>query len=94
MLMLIAVLEETYPAELARYLGTSISSVQRTLDSLEDEGIIATRQLVVRAITLNPGWPPTKELKSFLLRLADGYPQYKEIKENIRRRPRRRRKLL
>jgi hypothetical protein len=36
LLMLVAVLEETYPAELGRYLGSSISSVQRTLDKVEE----------------------------------------------------------
>ena len=40
LLMLVAVLEETYPAELARYLGSSISSVQRTLDKIEDDGLV------------------------------------------------------
>lgn len=94
LLMLVAVLEETYPAELARYLGTTISSVQRTLDKVEDEGLIATRPLVVRAVTLNPMYPAVKELRALLLRLAEGYPQYREIKESRRLRPRRRNKRL
>lgn len=94
LLMLVAVLEETYPAELARYLGASISSVQRTLDKVEGEGLIATRPLVVRAVTLNPLYPAAKELRALLLRLADGYPQYQEIKESRRARPRRRKKKL
>jgi len=94
LLMLVAVLEETYPAELARCLGTSISSVQRTLDKVEDEGIIATRPLVVRTVTLNPLFPAYKELRALLLRLAEGYPQYQTIKEARRSRPRRRNKAL
>ena len=94
LLMLVAVLEETYPAELARYLGSSISSVQRTLDKIEDEGLIATRPLVVRAVTLNPLYPAVKELRAFLLRLAEGYPEYKRAKESRRLRPRRRNKPL
>lgn len=93
LLLLIAVLEETYAAALARYAGTSISSVQRTLDLLEREALIATRQLVVRSVTLNPTYPAVKELRAFLLRVAEGYPQYREIRESIRRRPRRRNKL-
>ncbi len=92
--MLIAVLSETYPAELARYLGTTISSVQRTLDKLEGEGILATRQRVVRAVNLNPAHPAAKELRALLLRLAEGYPEYRQIQESVRRRPRRRRKSL
>ncbi len=94
LLMLVAVLEETYPAELARYLGSSISSVQRTLDKVEDEGLIATRPLVVRAVTLNPLYPAYKELRAMLLRLADGYPEYQRLKESRRARPRRRNKRL
>lgn len=94
LLMLVAVLEETYPAELGRYLGSSISSVQRTLDKVEEEGLIATRPLVVRAVTLNPLYPAGSELRAFLLRLAEGYPEYQRIKESRRLRPRRRRKRL
>lgn len=94
LLMLVAVLEETYPAELARYLGAAISSVQRTLDKVEEEGLIATRPLVVRTVTLNPLYPAAKELRALLLRLAEGYPVYEEIKESRRLRPRRRKKRL
>jgi DNA-binding transcriptional ArsR family regulator len=94
LLMLVAVLDETYPGELARYLGATISSVQRTLDKVEDEGLIATRPLVVRAVTLNPLYPAAKELRALLLRLAEGYPEYKQIKESRRARPRRRNKRL
>jgi len=88
--MLVAVLEETYPAELARYLGSSISSVQRTLDKIEEERLVATRQGVVRSVTLNPLYPAVNELRSLLLRLAEGYPDYQRIKESRRLRPRRR----
>jgi hypothetical protein len=94
LLLLIAVLGETYPAELSKYSGSSISSVQLTLDLLEDEGLVATRQLVVRAVTLNPAYPAAKELKALLLRVAEGYPAYRNIVESIRRRPRRRHKTL
>lgn len=92
LLLLIAVFGETYPGELSTYAGASISSVQRTLDLMERDGLIATRQLVVRAVTLNPTYPAAKELRALLLRVAEGYPQYQEIRESIRRRPRRRNK--
>jgi len=94
LLMLVAVLEQTYPAELARYLRTSIASVQRTLDKIEEEGLVSTRPLVVRAVTLNPLYPAAKELRALLLRLAEGYPEYTLIKESKRLRPRRRNKPL
>jgi DNA-binding transcriptional ArsR family regulator len=94
LLLLIAILEETYPGELSRYSGTSISSVQRTLDLLEREGLIATRHRVVRTVRLNPVYPAMKELRAFLLRVAEGYPRYQQIRESIRKRPRRRGKTL
>lgn len=94
LLMLVAVLEETYPAEISRYLGSTIPSVQRTLDKLEDEGLIASRHLVVRYVTLNPMYPACSEMRALLLRLAEGHPQYREIKESQRTRPRRRGKPL
>ena len=94
MLMLIAVLDETYPGQIARLLGSSISSVQRTLDRLEREGLVATRQLGVRRVTLNPLYPAATELKALLLRLAEGYPQFAAIRESLRQRPRRRGKAL
>lgn len=94
LLMLVAVLEQTYPAEISRYLGSTIPAVQRTLDRLEDEGLIASRQLAVRTVTLNPNYPAFRELRAFLLRLAEGYRQYQIVKESRRTRPRRRRKPL
>lgn len=94
LLMLVAVLEETYPAEISRYLGSSIPAVQRTLDKLEDEGLVATRQLAVRTVALNPAYPAFRELRALLLRLAEGYGQYQIVKESRRTRPRRRSKPL
>lgn len=94
LLLLIAVLEETYPAELAKYSGASISSVQESLDILERDALISTRQVVVREVTLNPTYPAANELKAFLLRVIEGYPAYRQIAEAIRRRPRRRNKHL
>ena len=94
LLMLVAVLEETYPAEISRYLGSTIPSVQRTLDKLEDEGLIATRQLVIRRVSLNPLYPAHGELRALLLRIAEAYPQYRKVKESRRTRPRRRGKSL
>ncbi len=94
LLMLVAVLEETYAAEISRYLGSTIPAVQRTLDKLEDEGLVATRQLAVRTVKLNPNYPAFRELRALLLRLAEGYQQYQIVKESRRTRPRRRGKPL
>jgi DNA-binding transcriptional ArsR family regulator len=93
LLMLVAILEDTYPAEISRYLGSTISAVQRTLDKLEEEGVVATRRLGVRRVALNPNYPAFRELRALLLRLAEGYSQYQAVKESRRTRPRRRGKL-
>jgi DNA-binding transcriptional ArsR family regulator len=94
LLLLLAVLGESYSAQLARLAKTTIPSVQRTLDRLEDLGLIASRQAAVRVVTLNPLYPAAKELKAFLLRLAEGYPEYADLRASLRRRPRRRGKPL
>jgi len=94
LLLLIVTSGETYPGELSRLSGASISSVQLTLDILEREGLIATRQFVARMVTLNPAYPAAKELTAFLLRIAEGYPEYNAIRESLRRRPRRRGKPI
>ncbi len=92
--ILIAVLGETYPAELARYMKRSIANVQRVLDKAEEEGFIATRPRAARIVTLNPIHPAAKEFRELLLRLADGYPEYDRVRLSRRVRPRRRGKLL
>ena len=94
LLILIAVLGETYPAELARYMRMSISNVQRVLDKIEVEGLIATRPRAARIVSLNPMYPAAKELRAFLLRLAEGYPEYERLRASRRLRPRRRGKPL
>ncbi len=94
LLMLVAVLEQTYPAEISRYLGSTIPAIQKTLDKLENEGLVATRQLAVRTVSLNPQYPAFRELRALLLRLAEGYEQYRLVKESRRTRPRRRGKPL
>src|SRR5579872_4220996 len=70
-LLLVAVLEETYPAQLARLMGTTVPSIQKTLDRLEREGLIASRAVVVRHVTLNPLYPAAHELRALLLRIAE-----------------------
>jgi hypothetical protein len=94
LLLLIAVLGESYPAELARYSATPISSVQRALDLLENDRLIASRRVAARMVSLNPAYPAVNQLRAFLLRIAEGYPEYQRIKESSRTRPRRRGKKL
>jgi hypothetical protein len=89
-LILTALLGETYPTELARLLGAPLFSVQTIVDALDREGILATR-LVGRSrqVSLDPRYYCFKELKSLLLRLSEGEPALQHAATSRRSRPRR-----
>lgn len=90
LLILVGLLEESYPRELARLTGINLSSVQNIVDSLDREGVIATRLIgKERRVTLNPRYYAVKELRRYLLRLAAGRPDLERIAASVRRRPRR-----
>jgi len=91
----IALVEDTYPSEIARLAGANLFSVQRILDALEQEGIIATRKPgVERRVTLNPRYFALSELKSLLLRLGSQDKILQDALARRRARPRRRNKEL
>jgi DNA-binding MarR family transcriptional regulator len=95
LLILLYLLSESFPRELARLLNVSLSAVQNTLDGLEKDGIIATRKLgVERRVQLNPAFFAVKELKALLERLAQAEPELQEAAASVRKRPRRRNKPL
>lgn len=94
-LLAIALLEETYARELARVLGAPLISVQRIVDALDIEGIIATRLAGrLRRITLNPRYFAGKEIETLLRRLALADQPLVDAAGAIRRRPRRKGKPL
>jgi hypothetical protein len=93
--MLLALLEESYPREMARLLGAPLLSIQRIVDDFEREGLLATRLVGnQRRVTLNPRFYGIKPLKELLLSLAQGAPELQNIVGSLRRRPRRRGKKL
>jgi hypothetical protein len=95
LLILLALLEESYPREIARLLGAPLLSVQKIVDAFEREGLLATRLVGnQRRVTLNPRFYGVKPLKELLLALAEGSPELQTIAGSIRRRPRRRGKKL
>lgn len=90
-LILTALLEETYPTELARLLDARQYSIQRVVDALEEEGVLATRRIgKERRVSLNPRYFAHAELRALLLRMAVGETELKEAASRVRRRPRRR----
>lgn len=94
-LVLLALLEESYPAELARLLKAPLYSVQKIVDGLDREGIVATRLIGnQRRVTLNPRFFAKEELQKLLLRLAEAEPELQVAASGLRRRPRRKGKQL
>jgi predicted transcriptional regulator len=94
-LVLTSMLEETYPSELASFLGAEPKSVIRFIDELERDGVLATRVFGrQRRVTLNPNYYAYVELKALLDRIARDNHEYISLLSTQRRRPRRRGKPL
>lgn len=94
-LLAIGLLEETYARELARLLGAPLVSVQRVVDALDRESVVATRLVGrLRRITLNPRFFAQRELTALILRLAKADAALVEAVESLRRSPRKRGKPL
>jgi hypothetical protein len=89
-LILTALLGETYPRELARLLDAPLYSVQTIVSGLDREGIVATR-LVGRSrlVSLDPRFYAYKELKELLLRISQAEPALQFAAAGRRSRPRR-----
>jgi hypothetical protein len=89
-LILVALLGETYPTELARLLGAPLYSVQTIVDALDRDGILATRLLGnTRRVDLDPRYFAFKELRRLLLRMGDAEPELQAAAARRRSRPRR-----
>ena len=94
-LILLSLLENTYPSEVSRLLEAPLYSVQKILDGLEVEGVVASRKVGrTRVFSLNPGFFADSELRSLLKRLAKAEPGLRKLAEKRRSRPRRARKPL
>ena len=94
-LTLTALLDDTYPRELARLSGVPLVSVQRIVNGLEREGVLATRVAgATRRVILDPRFYGASELRGFLLKYAKRNPELKLRVASLRRRPRRAGKAL
>ncbi len=94
-LILLGLLEESYPSELASLLKAPLYSVQRILTDLESQGVVASRQRGrTRLVTLNPRFYAVDELRALLARLARGEPELDALAASHRVRPVQRRKLV
>ena len=89
-LVLTALLSETYASQLARILKSSVRVVRLAVRRLERERLLATRRWGnERRITLDPSTAFNAELRALLLKLADAYPEYDAMIASLRTRPRR-----
>ena len=89
-LLAIRLLGDTYPRELARVLETPLSAVQRALQALERDGLVAGRSMGrTRVYRLNPRYFAQAELDHFLKRLVQAEPDLDRRVAALRRRPRR-----
>ena len=94
-LLLLALLEESYPAELTRLLGATKASILQILDALEVEGVVSSRPLGrTRRVALDPRYFGARELRALLDKLASAQPQLQSLAASRRARPRRKGKAL
>lgn len=93
-LIMLALLEETYPTELARLLEAALYSVQTILASLEDQGIVASRKRGrMRMVSLDPRYYAFEELGALLRRMARAEPELEAAAASRRLRPMQKRRL-
>lgn len=94
-LVLVALLADSYPTEIARLLEVPLRSTQRIIEDLEDEGVVASRLLGrTRQVRLDPRFFAARDLKALLLRLGAGDGRLRKAAAARRARPRRRSKDL
>ena len=83
-------LRESYPRELARILGTSLSVVQKALRSLERDGLVAGRAVGrTRTYMIHPSYFAVRELRQLTRRLAEADADLTARVGTLRSRPRR-----
>src|SRR6266581_8570410 len=71
-LLALSMLDESYPRELSRVLNAPLSGVQKALQSLEADGLVAGRSVGrTRVFQLDPRYFARDVLKQFLRRLCE-----------------------
>jgi len=88
-MLVLHLLEESYPRELARLLRVRLASVQGALRGLERDGLVAGRTLGrSRVFQINPRYFALAELRPYLSRLAEADTLLRDRADSLRRRPR------
>lgn len=87
---LLGLLERSYPRELASVLDEDLSVVQRTLDDLERDGILASRMAGrTRLFELNRTYQHFGAVRDLLTRMGQSDPETVAAAQRLRQRPRR-----
>lgn len=91
----LALMDSSYPRELARLFDTAVNNVQSALRSLERDGLVVARNVGrTRLFQLNPRYFAARALKELLDKLAVADPDLGDRIAALRRRPRRTAKPL
>jgi DNA-binding transcriptional ArsR family regulator len=94
-LKLLGLMDRTYPRELASLLDEDLSVVQRTVDDLERDGILASRLAGrTRIFELNRTYQHYAPVRELLARMGQSDPDTVEAAQRVRLRPRRAQKEL
>jgi len=89
-LLLLRLLDASYPRELARVLDAPVSGVRQALAGLERDGLVSGRTVGrLRMYQLNPAYFARTELRGYLGKLAEADGELRQRAEALRRRPRR-----
>ena len=87
-LLVLRLLGDSYPRELARLLESRLSGVQKALRSLELDALVAARQVgKTRLYQLNPRYFAADALSAYLFRLSEPEQELKDRLATVRRRP-------
>ncbi len=89
-MLTLQLLTESYAREMVLLVQLSLSSVQKGLQSLERDGLIASRTAGrTRLYRMNPRTLGRRELEHYLVRLLEPKADLRARSEGLRRRPRR-----
>ena len=89
-LVALALLDTSYPRELARLLDAPVSGVRKALAGLERDALVVGRLVGrTRVVQLSPTYFARLELRGYLERLAEADRELRSRVESLRRRPRR-----
>jgi DNA-binding transcriptional ArsR family regulator len=88
-LLVLRLLGESYPREMARLLDAPASGVQKALRSLELDGMVAARSLGrTRVYRIEPRYFAFEALQAYLTRLAEPDADLRTRVATLRKRPR------